>query len=185
MVLAGPLVLVVVLATAGALGRRRGAGSQVSETPPPETAAWHAVPGPPRAPGASDTWVLDAFSPGEIAELATIDSLVRAEVIDDRLALIMAQVPAGRRQRKVRSLSWDPARIGLADGAGRLRLQLADGTSIELDDVARSTAMWLVYCQDEFGLSLDTIELSATVWAAQLRSCGCQTPVHAPRVRVS
>ncbi len=184
MVLAGPLVLAVVLASAGALGRRRG-GSPVSETPPPETAPWHAVPGPPRAPAASDAWVLDAFSPGEIAELGSIDSLVRAEVIDDRLALIMAQVPAGRRQRKIRSLSWDPARVGLAGDAGRLRLRLADGTSIEMDDVARSTAMWLVYCQDEFGLSLDTIELSATVWAAQLRSCGCQTPVHAPRVRVS
>jgi hypothetical protein len=143
---------------------------------------WLTVPGPPRAVSADDAWVLEAFDVDEIAELVRLDEQVRSEFARDRLRVVLAKVPENRRERRVRALSWSAA---ATDETGRLALTLADGTSLELDGVPRSTAVWLGYCHDEFGLVLGAIRPTATSWAADLHSCGCDTPVRASRVRVA
>lgn len=149
---------------AGALARNLARGS------------WLSLPAAPRATTVDDDWVLEAFDSTEIAELRRIDADVRHELAADTLAEVQSKVPGDRRSRRVRGVGWD---------AGLLSLVLADGTAVELDGVAQDTAVWLAYCQDQFGLVLVDIGPSDTTWAARVASCGVATPLQASRVRVS
>ena len=85
-------------------------------------------------------------------------------------------MPDSRRDRRVRAVGWVD---------GRLILVLGDGTALELDGVSQSAAVWLGYCHDQFGLVLEAIGPTDTVWSARLESCGVDTPLHASRVRVA
>lgn len=138
--------------------------------------SWLSLPPAPRATTGDDDWVLEAFDADEIAELRRIDTEVRLDLTRDRHAVVLARVPASRRDRRVRTMGWIDQ---------RLTLVLGDGTALEFDGVARPTAVWLGYCHDQFGLVLEAISPAETSWAARLASCGWDTPVRASRVRVS
>jgi len=181
------LLLALTLAVACALGAvllrmaRVGAvtaAEPVVEQPPlgRPAGSWLSIPPAPRATTADDDWVLEAFDADEIAELRRIDDEIRLELARDRHAAVRALVPDSRRDRRVRAVAW-------ADG--RLVLVLGDGTALELDGVSRSAAVWLGYCHDQFGLVLEAIGPTGTVWSARLESCGVDTPLHVSRVRVA
>lgn len=138
--------------------------------------SWLSLPAAPRPTTADDAWVLEAFDVDEISELRRIDAAVRREQAAATLAVVQARVPGDRRLRRVRAVAWH---------AGRLTLVLADGTSLELDGVRQDAAVWLAYCQDQFGLVLEDIGPAETTWAARLASCGVDTPLQASRLRVS
>lgn len=138
--------------------------------------AWLSLPTAPRAVTVDDDWVLEAFDADEIAELRRIDATVRRDLARDHHALVTALVPGNRRDRRVRAVAWVD---------GRLILVLGDGTALEFDGVSRGTAVWLGYCQDQFGLVLEAIGPTDTSWAARFASCGVDTPLRASRVRVS
>jgi hypothetical protein len=134
------------------------------------------LPTAPRPTTADDDWVLEAFDADEIAELRRIDEAVRRDLARDHHAVVLARVPESRRDRRVRAVAWSRE---------RLTLVLADGTALELDGVSQDRAVWLGYCQVQFGLVLEAIGPADASWAARLNSCGCDTPLRASRLRVS
>jgi hypothetical protein len=181
------LLLTLTLASACTLGAvlLRGARAGAARVAEPASAprphrhpggSWLSIPPAPRATTGDDDWVLEAFDVDEIGELRRIDEEVRHDLARDRDAAVQALVPDSRRDRRVRAVGW-------ADG--RLILVLGDGTALELDGVSRSAAVWLGYCHDQFGLVLEAIGPTGTVWSARLESCGVDTPLHASRVRVA
>ena len=80
-------------------------------------------------------------------------------------------------------MGWSGAELACTR-PGRLTLELAAGTQVELDGVSRSTAVWLRYCHDQFGVVLEAIAPHDSAWAARLGCCGWDTPVQASRLRV-
>ena len=167
-------------------GRRRD-GAAPSEGSLPRSAAhlrprpaggsWLSLPRAPRPTTADDDWVLEAFDADEIAELRRIDEAVRRDLARDHHAVVLARVP-GEPARPSRARWWRGPRE-------RLTLVLADGTALELDGVSQDRAVWLGYCQVQFGLVLEAIGPADASWAARLNSCGCDTPLRASRLRVS
>jgi len=159
----------------GSRANRRGA---LEATGPrrPDSTSWLSLPAVPRATTAEDSWVLEAFDAGEIAELQQTDHDVRRDLSRDHHALVLARVPEHRRDRRVRLVAW---------AERRLTLVLGDGTAVEFDGVPQRTATWLAYCHQQFGLVVETIAPAEATWAARLESYGCDTPVRASRLRVS
>lgn len=157
-----------------AIGRADGSTGRGAGDHP--GSAWLSLPTAPRATTVDDDWVLEAFDADEIVELRRIDAAVRRDLARDHHALVRSLVPDNRRDRRVRTVAW-------ADG--RLILVLGEGTALEFDGVSQGTAVWLGYCQEQFGLVLEAIGPADTSWAARFASCGVDTPLRASRVRVS
>ncbi len=191
------LVLVTVVATAVALVARRldrsrraqpqarGGPGHPRDGRAADRSRWLTVPAAPRPSAADGDWARELFDPGDVADLVALDAAIRSELARERHALVLARMPEGRRERRVRALVWTSDEVPAASPEGRLSLTLADGTSLELDGVSHATALWLGYCHDEFGLVLGTISPGDSSWAARLHSCGWDTPVRASRLRVS
>jgi hypothetical protein len=176
------LLALAALAAAGIVvdARIRAATARMDAEHRPSAGAqtsWLSLPEAPRPVTADDAWVLEAFDSAEIAELRHIDSAVRHDTARAHHAVVLERVPDTRRSRRVRLVRWN--------GEQHLTLVLADGTSVELDGITTASAIWIAYCQDQFGLVLEEIDQTETAWAARLASCGMDTRVSASRVRVS
>jgi hypothetical protein len=182
MVLALLLVLPAVVGAGWALHQR----SERPTRPAPSSrpGPWLTLPLPPPACRAGDDWILEAFDAGEIAELRRLDEAVRRDLTHASHAEVLARVPERRRARRIRAMGWTAADLA-STRAGRLTLELATGIRVELDGVSRSTADWLRYCHDQFGVVLEAISPTEATWAARLHSCGWITPVQASRLRVA